>query len=165
MLTPEAQTRERFPRVAHSSYAARVLVATCTLGAGSSPACFIMKPIKEPTNEQCTNNELVYEDEVSYGYAMWHPQMGGYVGKCIAVMDKKWHSNGAAISGGCVDLYVWHNGEYPFSEKDGSPALVHYCDPEQGIRFWTKIRDLNDSHFDENDTSTWEPDTKKGPSP
>ena len=114
-----------------------------------------MKPIKEPTNYQCSASELVYEDANFYGYAMWHPQMGGYVAKCVVLMDKSWHSTGGlhngdvigAVNGGCIDMYVWHNGEFPFSEEDGDPAVVHYCDPEQGISFWTEIRDLNDSHF------------------
>jgi len=102
-----------------------------------------MKPIKEPTNYQCSASELVYEDANFYGYAMWHPQMGGYVAKCVVLMDKSWHSTGGlhngdvigAVNGGCIDMYVWHNGEFPFSEKDG-----------------------------EKDTSAWEAE-KKGPGP
>ena len=43
-----------------------------------------------PTPEQCSARDLVYEDDKLRGYACWYPQMGGYVGRAIALFDKEW---------------------------------------------------------------------------
>jgi hypothetical protein len=104
-----------------------------------------MTPPAEPTVEQCSNHEKVAEDAHSVSYAIWYPQMGGYVGKAVAVFDRRWfdHTSGSA-NGGCIEVYVWHDGEFPFSEQDGSPALLHHCDPEQFIRFGQKLAELNE---------------------
>lgn len=63
--------------------------------------------------------------------ALWYPQMGGYVGKAVAVRDDD-----------CLDVYVWHDGEFPFTEADhqpwegtAGPARLHHCDPGQFIGF------------------------------
>jgi hypothetical protein len=64
--------------------------------------------------------------------ACWYPQMGGYSGKAVAVSDDT----------GCVDLYVWHDGEFPFTGDDDGPAPpveVHHCDPEQFIQFGRQL--------------------------
>lgn len=101
--------------------------------------------VQEPTAEQCSANEKVFEDECTVGYAIWYPQMGGYVGKAVALMDRDWIeiSSGASI-GGCVDVLVWHDGEFPFIGEDGrKPVRLHHCDPDQFISFGAKIAELN----------------------
>jgi hypothetical protein len=88
---------------------------------------------REPTAEECEHQAVVYQDEAAIGYAIWYPQMGGYVGKAVAMMSQQiveW-SEGVTF-GGCVEVYVWHDGEFPFNGKgDPSrrPILIHHCDP------------------------------------
>ena len=85
----------------------------------------------EPSAEQCSANAAVDADG-RQGTACWYPQMGGYVGKAVAAVDDDGHA----------DVWVWHDGEFPFPGQDQldepfthSPVLVHYCDPGQLIRF------------------------------
>ena len=103
--------------------------------------------IKQPTADQCTNHEKVGEDNQNIAYAMWYPQMGGYVAMSVAVIDKEWTHNGAGSSiGGCIEMYVWHDGSFPFNEDDSDdrqPAHLHHCDAEQFIRFGQKLHELN----------------------
>lgn len=101
----------------------------------------------EPTGDQCNKRLKVYEDEYRVGYAIWYPQMGGYVGKAVAVMDKEWIEHDGGSEGGCIDVYVWHDGEFPFNEDDErQPAHIHHCDPEQFIEFGTALKELNDKN-------------------
>ncbi len=102
--------------------------------------------MKEPTPEQCTNEERVFTDEGKVGFALWYPQMGGYIGKAIAIFDAKWEElpNGGR-RGGCVDVYVWHDGEFPFVGEDGrEPVTLHHCDGEQFIQFGETLCRLNE---------------------
>ena len=104
--------------------------------------------IKEPTAEQCSAHEKVYEDEQQEGFAIWYPQMGGYVGNAIALFDKQWieYSHGAR-RGGCIDVLIWHDGEFPFSgegEDGQKPVRLHHCDGEQFIRFGEALLQLNE---------------------
>ena len=98
---------------------------------------------KCPTGQQCEDHERVYETESKVGHAVWYPQMGGYVGKAVAVFDKQWYYDGetGVARGGCVDVYVWHDGEFPFD--DGPPAVLHYCDPAQFIEFGETLVRIN----------------------
>ncbi len=101
--------------------------------------------VKEPTAEQCSAKDKVYEDESRVGYAIWYPQMGGYVGKAVALLDKEWSEteNGARM-GGCFDVLVWHDGEFPLRGEDGEqPVRLHHCNPEQFIEFGKEVADLN----------------------
>jgi hypothetical protein len=82
----------------------------------------------EPTAEQCSHGA-----DVSGGRACWYPQMGGYVGKAVAALDK---------DEDCIMVWVWHDGQFPFRSLDDrddgpprSPVLLHHCDPVQFIRF------------------------------
>ncbi len=102
----------------------------------------------EPTGEQCTQHSLVYEDEYDIGYACWYPQMGGYAGKAVAVMDRKWSetSDGSGASGGCIEVYVWHDGEFPFRGEGTYPVRIHHCDPEQFIQFGKLLSELNNKN-------------------
>lgn len=78
-----------------------------------------------PTADECSQHEQVALGDGRTGTACWYPQMGGYWGKAVAV-----------ISNDCVDVYVWHDGEFPFGEDDSrEPALIHHCDGEQFIAF------------------------------
>ena len=88
---------------------------------------------REPTGDECNTNAVVYEDADHIGYAIWYPQMGGYSGKAVVVLDKCWHTNGVSRVGGCFDAYVWHDGEFPFEE--GNPRRLHHCDPAQFVAF------------------------------
>jgi hypothetical protein len=73
----------------------------------------------EPTGDQCMARSVVEHDGVKY-LATWYPQMGGYVGKCLVTLRD---------TGDCVEVYVWHDGEFPFS--DSNPAVIHHCDIDQ----------------------------------
>jgi hypothetical protein len=106
----------------------------------------MVKALVCPESEQCSTNGKVYETDSQVGYAIWYPQMGGYVGKAVAVMDKQWCENGHSRIGGCIDVYVWHDGEFPFAEEECQPKKIHHCDPEQFIRFGATLRDLNNSN-------------------
>ncbi len=101
--------------------------------------------IKEPSGEQCTNHEKVFDNEDKVGYAVWYPQMGGYVGKAVAMFDKKWKSfpNGSQI-GGCIDVLIWHDGEFPFGGNN--PREIHHCSPEQFIEFGKFLTNINNQN-------------------
>lgn len=85
--------------------------------------------LEQPTWQQCNENQRVFENENNVGYAIWYPQMGGYVGKAVVVMGREPDS--------CVDVFVWHDGEFPFG--DGDPVEIHHCDPNQFIEFGTTL--------------------------
>lgn len=107
----------------------------------------------EPTAAQCTKNEIIKIDDSTEGRALWFYQMGGYVGRAIAIPDNS-----------CINIYVWHNGEFPFrgsktyedcwckcnncdccdaklSKKEiiVEPIRVHICDPQQIIDMGTSL--------------------------
>lgn len=105
-----------------------------------------MKTIKVPTPTaiQCTAHVKVYESAEKVGYAIWYPQMGGYVGKAVAVMDKEWGQRpDLGRVGGCVDLLVWHDGKFPFYDRNKNPTEIHLCDPGQFIAFGEALVQLN----------------------
>lgn len=85
----------------------------------------------EPTAEQCGAHaplQWVDRGRTAHGFAIWYPQMGGYVGK--AVIEPTVDEKG---SPGCFEAWVWHDGEFPF--HGDSPVVMHHCSPEQFIRF------------------------------
>ena len=75
--------------------------------------------MKAPTARECFD-----ESETEYGRAFWTPQIGGYTAKALAQIDEN----------GCVDIYVWHDGEHSTSD-DRQPAKIHLCDPFQWDHF------------------------------
>jgi hypothetical protein len=89
----------------------------------------------EPTSQQCTDNVPIQLDDGQTGYACWYPQMGGYVSHCIVV---------GAGGGECFEAYVWHDGDFPFSDDDVSPRELHHCDAGQFIRFGEWVQSLGD---------------------
>lgn len=99
-----------------------------------------MGDMREPTAQECGDRAEVQLTGQIVGRACWYPQMGGYVGRAVAVAD-----------GGCVDVYVWHNGDFPFSGErpdwDGrpqNPALLHHCDGDQFVDFGKFLMSLQE---------------------
>ena len=82
--------------------------------------------MRQPTSEECTANTVV-----DGRMAIWYPQMGGYTGKA-------WVENAQSIPNGCFDVYLYHDGEFPF-HGDEEPVELHHCMAEQFIRFGQKV--------------------------
>ena len=95
--------------------------------------------ITEPSSEECSAHQKVFEDDACVGYATWYPQMGGYVGKAVALLSK----SASEEAGGCFDVLVWHDGEFAFGDEDEKPRRLHHCDPAQFIRFGTDVASLS----------------------
>lgn len=83
----------------------------------------------EPTAEMCTAGTRITMTDGRKGYATWYPQMGGYVGKAVVAIDNSGH----------FDVWVWHNGDFPFSANhlgvEENPRKLHHCDAGQFIAF------------------------------
>ena len=83
----------------------------------------------EPTSEACSA-----KTQAAWGgrrcFACWYPQMGGYCGKCVVV-------DGG--NGGCFDVYVWHDGEFPFEGDEREPVHLHHCVAEQFSNFGNAV--------------------------
>jgi hypothetical protein len=92
--------------------------------------------LQRPSAEQCCKNEKVHDDECHVGYAIWYPQMGGYVGCAIAVFPKDPEDRDP-----CIDVYIWHDGEFPF-DNDRQPAIIHHCSADQFISFGNTLKHL-----------------------
>jgi len=101
--------------------------------------------IPQPSSNQCTKKEIVFENDWKVGYACWYPQMGGYSSVAVAIFDKEWvlYDHGST-EGGCIDVYVWHDGEFPFSNGE-NPTRVHHCSPEQFVAFGQFLEKINNS--------------------
>jgi len=91
-----------------------------------------MKHPRKPTAEECTANAPILCDH-GPAFAAWYPQMGGYRGLCVVVSDQ----NAGEGELPCFDVYVWHDGEFPFGYQDDSkqPVRLHHCNPEQFVNF------------------------------
>lgn len=84
----------------------------------------------EPTNEQCSANARFQWGEIEC-LATWYPQMGGYVGKAVVVLAPTNEEP-------CFEVFVWHNGEFPFSELNDpgiKPVRLHHCDGRSFVEF------------------------------
>lgn len=96
----------------------------------------------EPTPEQCTARAEVAPFDGRRAFACWYPQMGGYVGKAV-VLPSVGHDG----RDGCFEVYVWHDGEFPFFDGEErtwdfappSPAHLHHCAAEQFVRFGQEV--------------------------
>jgi hypothetical protein len=89
---------------------------------------------RPPTAEECNTHA-----EVDGGWAFWWPQMGGYVARAIAKVVK------------ChVDVWVWHDGEFPFTGEchscglDRSPVHIHMDDGFEWVALGTFLNRLQD---------------------
>lgn len=98
--------------------------------------------IPEPTSEQCSSRAVLtgrYGGREVGLHALWYPQMGGYIGRAIALCLNP-----------CWEVWVWHDGEFPFTadspytfEGDPRPpAHLHHCMPEQFIDFGQRLLEL-----------------------
>jgi len=100
----------------------------------------------EPTGDQCNARAKLGEDEFNSFYAVWYPQMGGYIGKAVAAIGKG--------DDGCVDIFVWHDGMFPFSDDadpSRSPAMIHHCVIDQFRRLADDIEALQEMEWAKND--------------
>lgn len=100
-----------------------------------------LKTLKCPTADECNTKAKVCEDDMRIGYAIWYPQMGGYSGKAIVIVNKSEGHNS------CFEAYVWHDGEFPFSDDGGvwektGPVNIHHCDPDQFISFGKAVEKM-----------------------
>lgn len=84
---------------------------------------------RRPTSEECNTKA-----EVDGGRAFWFPQLGGYVGRAVARVDKC-----------CVDVWVWHDGQFPFAEECRSPAHLHMDDGHEWKAFGEFLDALQDA--------------------
>lgn len=110
-------------------------------------------PPPEPTQHQCSNNtELTWpgsEGTEHRGTACWYPRMGGYHGKAVAEVD----------GDGCVDVYVWHNGEFPFGTElnpERPPVELHHCEGDGFVRFGYFLEKLVHETWQDPDQPTTE---------
>lgn len=104
-----------------------------------------MSEYREPTSDECTNNAEVELREGVKGFAIWYPQMGGYTGRAVIVKRVPEDDEDA-----CFDVYVWHDGEFPFVNGDewrgrgdeGEPYVLHHCRAAQFISFGETVQRL-----------------------
>lgn len=96
-----------------------------------------MSKLTQPTSEQCSDNSLILEDHDRMIFAAWHPQWGGYSGKCLIEFGKI--SGDSAGEAGCFDVFNFHDGEFP---REDHLTHIHYCCAEQLIEFGIKILEL-----------------------
>lgn len=81
---------------------------------------------RQPTADECSNNT-----EIEPGrFAIWYPQMGGYVGRAVIEEDD-----------GGFNAWVWHDGEFPF-ENGFEPRMLHHCEAAQFVRFGRDVQAL-----------------------
>lgn len=94
-----------------------------------------MKPWQPP--EPFVEDE-VRRDDMRYSFSTFHPQWGGYHGKCTVTFDVPMRKGGGFDSHdpACFDVVNWHDGEFP---SDTCSTAFHYCDPTQLVRFGIEI--------------------------
>lgn len=85
-----------------------------------------MSQPRQPTVDECSNHT-----EIEPGrFAIWYPQMGGYVGRAVIEQDD-----------GGFNAWVWHDGEFPF--EDGfEPRMLYHSEAAQFIRFGQDVEEL-----------------------
>jgi hypothetical protein len=99
----------------------------------------------EPTTDQCSEQAAITLDDGRPAQAFWYPSMGGYVAKAIVTTDDT----------GCIEVYVWHDGAFPFSddspiwpgEQPRSPARLHHCSGDDFIRFGQLLVEFENRHL------------------
>lgn len=98
---------------------------------------------REPTPEQCSSRSEWVDEEGFRLKAFWWPQMGGYVARALMKAEPLDEDH---EPGGCVTVWVWHDGTFPFTEAErqadgsaASPAELHLCDIEQWLGVWKEL--------------------------
>jgi hypothetical protein len=97
----------------------------------------------EPTADQCSAHARLDNFCGMPAFAMWYPQMGGYAAKAVVVMEQ-----GTSNMNGCFGVWVWHDGEFPFtadSHNETTPYYIHHCTPSQFISFGETILQLQET--------------------
>jgi hypothetical protein len=89
--------------------------------------------VREPTHDECKAHARIALDDGKTGVACWYPQMGGYTAHAVIVLDA-----------GCVDVYVWHDGLFPFRGDEQSPVELHHCDGGQFVQFGMLIQSVTE---------------------
>lgn len=93
---------------------------------------------REPTYGEIESNAAIQQGDSFSAFALWFPQMGGYAGKAVAVIYE-------TESDGCMnEVYVWHDGDFPFSDDQEQPRRIHYCDASQFVDFGNKLIGFED---------------------
>jgi hypothetical protein len=105
----------------------------------------------EPTSRQCGDRARIDLPDGTRAHACWFPAMGGYAGKAVVTV------------GDCKQLWVWHDGRFPFTGQVTSPpgapvtpdtqytksprpaTLVHLED--QWIDFFQQLKTWHDDEF------------------
>ncbi len=100
----------------------------------------------EPTTEQLEAKSTFQWNGMDC-MAIWYPQMGGYVGRAVAV--RQLTNVGRSDEHACFDVYVWHDGEFPFSETDGTPRKIHHCVADQFVDFGEQLLDWDATFYPE----------------
>jgi hypothetical protein len=90
--------------------------------------------LNEPTSEECLQRKIIYQDDIEILWATYYPQMGGYIGKAIVKATKQ-----PSNINECFDVFVWHDGEFPFDGESSSPVLLHHCMAEQFVNFGNEV--------------------------
>lgn len=89
---------------------------------------------RRPTVEECNNRTVIESDEDGVYIACWYPSMGGYSAPAVVGFP-------CEVKDPCVDVYVWHDGEFPFGEDGDSPTVLHHCSVDQFIDFGTFVKE------------------------
>lgn len=96
--------------------------------------------VKEPTSQRCSARDKVFDDGTTVGYAIWYPQMGGYVGHAVVLIERPLSKYPVGFGpGSCFDVLVWHDGDFPFREGLQNPCELHHSHPDQFIEFGKKL--------------------------
>lgn len=95
--------------------------------------------MREPTGDECNANTVVEIDGRPL-VAAWYPQMGGYCGKCWIERDAC--SEGGPDPDNGFDVYVFHDGAWPFAADGRSPVHLHHCAPAQFVEFGQLVQRL-----------------------
>ena len=97
----------------------------------------------EPTSEECNAGTRLLDFDGRPAFACWYPQMGGYFGTAVVLALTCDATN---PPGGCFDVYVWHDGTFPFNDDYGlcNPAHLHHCSADQFIEFGNAVKRMQE---------------------
>lgn len=94
-----------------------------------------MFSMEQPTSEQCTCAHIGTTPDGRSTIAAWFPSIGGYAAPSLIVIGEC-----------CFDVYVWHNGDFPFAAdslgNEEIPRRLHISDGDDFIRFGKRLNEL-----------------------